>query len=163
MAEDPVLATPFYLSLPKAKIEPVHGTAWVFFYLPPCFSSSVAGCFSKMVQSCWSELPTCGFTTALCKNRINLPNAWSTPRNKNTRWGAKCRQAIKTSHEFWQLFPYKDSFCAVLYENRAILAIADGCNWGMRPYKAARKAIEGVQQYLLSKSDDIPDLPVSSY
>ncbi|KAH3759086.1 cyclophilin B [Pelomyxa schiedti] len=54
--------------------------------------------------------------------------------------------------------PNADSFCAILYENRALIAIADGCNWGERAFKAARNAIDGVMQYIPDRTERVNDL-----
>jgi hypothetical protein len=54
--------------------------------------------------------------------------------------------------------PNADAFYATLDDNRAILAIADGCSWGLRSYKASRSALEGVSQYLLAHEDQMTDL-----
>lgn len=54
--------------------------------------------------------------------------------------------------------PNADGFYAALYDNRAILAIADGCNWGVRSYRAARSALEGVSKYLLAHEAEMEDL-----
>lgn len=64
--------------------------------------------------------------------------------------------------------PNADGLFAAVYPNRAILAIADGCNWGIRSQKAAHRALEGVSQYLLAHEEQVrpkkkkknpPDVP----
>ena len=42
----------------------------------------------------------------------------------------------------------KDHYFIELYPNRLLVALADGCNWGLRPFNAALKAAEGFVQYL---------------
>ncbi|KAH3762246.1 cyclophilin B [Pelomyxa schiedti] len=54
--------------------------------------------------------------------------------------------------------PNADSFSAILYENRALIAIADGCNWGEKSQKAARNAIEGVMEYIPGRTESVTDL-----
>jgi len=44
--------------------------------------------------------------------------------------------------------PLCDHYFIELYPNRLLVALADGCNWGLRPYNAALKAVEGFIQYL---------------
>ena len=55
--------------------------------------------------------------------------------------------------------PIADVFAIVARPNNAILALADGCNWGPKPLKAARCAILGCTEYLsdrLFREDTMP-------
>eukprot|EP01102_Stenamoeba_stenopodia_P017186 TRINITY_DN6125_c0_g1_i2.p1 TRINITY_DN6125_c0_g1~~TRINITY_DN6125_c0_g1_i2.p1 ORF type:complete len:684 (-),score=130.82 TRINITY_DN6125_c0_g1_i2:140-2191(-) len=44
--------------------------------------------------------------------------------------------------------PIADKFSALIYDNRSIIALADGCNWGVRPLEAADKSITGFLSYM---------------
>jgi hypothetical protein len=47
--------------------------------------------------------------------------------------------------------PICDRFAVELYSNRAIIAVADGCNWGKRPLEAAVKGIQGFVKHLVEQ------------
>lgn len=44
--------------------------------------------------------------------------------------------------------PNADAFAVVARENNAFLAVADGVNWGEKPFMAARSAVKGCIEYL---------------
>ena len=50
--------------------------------------------------------------------------------------------------------PIADVFGVVARPNNAILAVADGCNWGPKPRQAARCAVRGSMEYLNQKLFD---------
>ena len=54
--------------------------------------------------------------------------------------------------------PNADCVYASVYHNRALLAIADGCNWGQRSARASHDALEGVSSYLQSHEADMTTL-----
>jgi len=54
--------------------------------------------------------------------------------------------------------PICDRFECRVYDNRAVLAVADGCNWGSRPREAATKATEGFCSYLESRFPTMHDI-----
>lgn len=54
--------------------------------------------------------------------------------------------------------PIADRLYVQVHENRALVAVADGCNWGKRPQMAARDAVAAVSGYLLEKQESIRDL-----
>jgi len=54
--------------------------------------------------------------------------------------------------------PIADRLFVQEYENRALLAVADGCNWGRRPQMAARDAVEALSGYFNERQNDIRDL-----
>ncbi|GAM17930.1 hypothetical protein SAMD00019534_011050 [Acytostelium subglobosum LB1] len=54
--------------------------------------------------------------------------------------------------------PIADRYNVVIYENRLIACLADGCNWGLRPQEAAKKASEAFIEYCISKSESIQDV-----
>lgn len=54
--------------------------------------------------------------------------------------------------------PNADCVYASVYHNRALLAIADGCNWGPRSARASHDALEGVSSYLQSHEADMTTL-----
>jgi len=54
--------------------------------------------------------------------------------------------------------PNADCLYACVYHNRAILAVADGCNWGTRSAKASHDALEGLSSYLISHEAEMTSL-----
>jgi len=54
--------------------------------------------------------------------------------------------------------PNADCLYACVYHNRAILAVADGCNWGTRSAKASHDALEGLSSYLTSHESEMTTL-----
>jgi len=54
--------------------------------------------------------------------------------------------------------PNADCLYACVYHNRAILAVADGCNWGTRSAKASHDALEGLSSYLTSHEAEMTTL-----
>eukprot|EP01105_Mastigella_eilhardi_P016174 TRINITY_DN36_c0_g2_i1.p1 TRINITY_DN36_c0_g2~~TRINITY_DN36_c0_g2_i1.p1 ORF type:complete len:438 (+),score=105.24 TRINITY_DN36_c0_g2_i1:77-1390(+) len=54
--------------------------------------------------------------------------------------------------------PNADAFAAVVYENQAVIAIADGCSWGVKPYRAARHAVLGVANYISLHDEPVKDV-----
>jgi len=54
--------------------------------------------------------------------------------------------------------PNADCLYACVYHNRAILAVADGCNWGARSAKASHDALEGLSSYLTSHETEMTTL-----
>eukprot|EP00026_Physarum_polycephalum_P008687 Phypoly_transcript_08783.p1 GENE.Phypoly_transcript_08783~~Phypoly_transcript_08783.p1 ORF type:complete len:354 (+),score=61.95 Phypoly_transcript_08783:206-1267(+) len=54
--------------------------------------------------------------------------------------------------------PIADSLFVQVHENRAMVAVADGCNWGKRPQMAAKDAVAALSTYLSDKQDLIQDL-----
>lgn len=54
--------------------------------------------------------------------------------------------------------PIADRLYVQVHENRALVAVADGCNWGKRPQMAARDAVAAVSGYLTDKQDMVRDL-----
>jgi len=54
--------------------------------------------------------------------------------------------------------PNADCLYACVYHNRAILAVADGCNWGTRSAKASHDALEGLSSYLISHEAEMTTL-----
>jgi hypothetical protein len=51
--------------------------------------------------------------------------------------------------------PVCDRFCVHLHKNGAIVALADGCNWGRLPFEAANRATTGFIQYLEERSTSV--------
>jgi len=54
--------------------------------------------------------------------------------------------------------PIADRLFVQAHENRALLAVADGCNWGRRPQMAARDAVAALSGYFNDRQNDIRDL-----
>jgi len=55
--------------------------------------------------------------------------------------------------------PICDSYCVQVYNNnRVIIGLADGCNWGFRPFQASHKASEGFCTYMNQYQAALPDL-----
>ncbi|KYR02720.1 protein phosphatase 2C-related protein [Tieghemostelium lacteum] len=54
--------------------------------------------------------------------------------------------------------PIADKLFVQVHRNRAVLAIADGCNWGKRPANAARDAITAFSNYFNQRQDEITTL-----
>lgn len=54
--------------------------------------------------------------------------------------------------------PIADRLYVQVHENRAFVAVADGCNWGKRPQMAARDAVAAVSNYLTDKQELIRDV-----
>eukprot|EP01111_Echinosteliopsis_oligospora_P010742 TRINITY_DN3407_c0_g1_i1.p1 TRINITY_DN3407_c0_g1~~TRINITY_DN3407_c0_g1_i1.p1 ORF type:complete len:354 (+),score=93.88 TRINITY_DN3407_c0_g1_i1:108-1169(+) len=54
--------------------------------------------------------------------------------------------------------PIADRLYVQLNPNRAFIAVADGCNWGPRPHRAAKDAIEAVSRYMADKEAHITDV-----
>lgn len=54
--------------------------------------------------------------------------------------------------------PVADRLYVQVHENRAFVAVADGCNWGKRPQMAARDAVSAVSGYITDKMEHIRDL-----
>jgi len=54
--------------------------------------------------------------------------------------------------------PIADRLYVQLHENRALVAVADGCNWGRRPQLAARDAISAFSVYFNERQENIRDL-----
>ncbi|EGC30847.1 hypothetical protein DICPUDRAFT_157374 [Dictyostelium purpureum] len=54
--------------------------------------------------------------------------------------------------------PIADKLFVQVHKNRAVLAIADGCNWGKRPAMAAKDAIAAFAQYFNERQNDINSL-----
>jgi len=54
--------------------------------------------------------------------------------------------------------PIADRLFIQVHENRAMVAVADGCNWGKRPQMAARDAVAALSLYLTEKQENIRDL-----
>jgi len=54
--------------------------------------------------------------------------------------------------------PIADRLYVQLHENRALMAVADGCNWGRRPQLAARDAIAAFRMYFSERQESIRDL-----
>lgn len=54
--------------------------------------------------------------------------------------------------------PIADKLFVQVHENRAIVAVADGCNWGKRPQAAAKDAVSALAWYLTDKQEMIRDL-----
>jgi len=54
--------------------------------------------------------------------------------------------------------PIADRLFVQVHENRAMVAVADGCNWGKRPQMAARDAVAALSWYLTDKQEMIKDL-----
>ncbi|GAM27002.1 hypothetical protein SAMD00019534_101770 [Acytostelium subglobosum LB1] len=53
--------------------------------------------------------------------------------------------------------PIADRYNCVVFENRLVACLADGCNWGSRPKEAAQKASDAFIDYILTKNDTIQD------
>lgn len=53
--------------------------------------------------------------------------------------------------------PIADRLYVQRHENQALLAVADGCNWGKRPQMAARNAVAALSTYFNSRQGDIQD------
>jgi hypothetical protein len=51
--------------------------------------------------------------------------------------------------------PIADFFSAHLFKRAAVLALADGCNWGEGPRRAAARAAEGFSSYVYERLDEI--------
>eukprot|EP01105_Mastigella_eilhardi_P021063 TRINITY_DN5069_c0_g1_i1.p1 TRINITY_DN5069_c0_g1~~TRINITY_DN5069_c0_g1_i1.p1 ORF type:complete len:484 (+),score=134.25 TRINITY_DN5069_c0_g1_i1:28-1452(+) len=71
------------------------------------------------------------------------PQLWSRmistyPIVTNRKTGKKAREGD----------PIADQIAGLVYQNRVVLAVADGCNWGPRPYKAAHDASRGLIAYM---------------
>ncbi|KAN0039978.1 hypothetical protein ACTA71_011860 [Dictyostelium dimigraforme] len=54
--------------------------------------------------------------------------------------------------------PIADKLFVQVHKNRAVLAIADGCNWGKRPAMAARDAIAAFAEYFNERQNEINTL-----
>jgi hypothetical protein len=54
--------------------------------------------------------------------------------------------------------PICDRFAVSLFQNRSILCIADGCNWGPRPRDAATNATNAFIHYVKSHHHDTLDV-----
>eukprot|EP01133_Synstelium_polycarpum_P007850 gene7850-9212_t len=54
--------------------------------------------------------------------------------------------------------PIADKLFVQVHKNRAILAIADGCNWGKRPANAAKDAIAAFSGYFNNRQSEIQTL-----
>jgi serine/threonine protein phosphatase PrpC len=54
--------------------------------------------------------------------------------------------------------PIADRLYVQRHENRALLAVADGCNWGKRPQMAAKNAVAALAAYFNERQADIRDL-----
>lgn len=54
--------------------------------------------------------------------------------------------------------PIADRLFVQVNENRMMVAVADGCNWGKRPQMAARDAVTALSQYITDKHEMIHDL-----
>jgi len=54
--------------------------------------------------------------------------------------------------------PIADRLYVQLHENRALMAVADGCNWGRRPQLAAQDAIAAFSVYFNERQEHIRDL-----
>lgn len=54
--------------------------------------------------------------------------------------------------------PIADRLYVQVHENRALVAVADGCNWGKRPQMAAKDAVSAVTGYLAEKQEMIRDV-----
>lgn len=54
--------------------------------------------------------------------------------------------------------PVCDRFCMQIYKDAAVVALADGCNWGRLPFEAANKATAGFIQYLTTRIASITSL-----
>jgi serine/threonine protein phosphatase PrpC len=54
--------------------------------------------------------------------------------------------------------PIADRLYVQRHENRALLAVADGCNWGKRPQMAAKNAVAALANYFTERQADIRDL-----
>lgn len=54
--------------------------------------------------------------------------------------------------------PIADRLYVQLHENRAVVAVADGCNWGRRPQMAARDAVAALSNYITEKQELIRDV-----
>ena len=55
--------------------------------------------------------------------------------------------------------PIADVYAVVARPNSCIMAVADGCNWGIKPRLAARCAVHGCIEYLHSKLFECPKMP----
>eukprot|EP00731_Ephydatia_muelleri_P018257 Em0011g297a len=58
--------------------------------------------------------------------------------------------------------PIADVYAVIARPNNAVLAVADGCNWGPKPRQAARCAIRGSIEYLNQKLYDGASMPHSA-
>lgn len=54
--------------------------------------------------------------------------------------------------------PICDRICAKLFENRIICCIADGCNWGDMPRKAAKRAVKYFIQFIEQNYKEITSI-----
>lgn len=54
--------------------------------------------------------------------------------------------------------PVCDVFNVKLYENRGIIALADGCSWGHRPREAALKASAAFMNYVDAHHNEMKDI-----
>lgn len=54
--------------------------------------------------------------------------------------------------------PIADKLFVQMHDNRAMVAVADGCNWGKRPQMAARDAVAAMSLYLADKQSMIHTL-----
>eukprot|EP01114_Cavostelium_apophysatum_P006034 TRINITY_DN17235_c0_g1_i1.p1 TRINITY_DN17235_c0_g1~~TRINITY_DN17235_c0_g1_i1.p1 ORF type:complete len:511 (+),score=112.09 TRINITY_DN17235_c0_g1_i1:213-1745(+) len=59
--------------------------------------------------------------------------------------------------------PICDSYCIQLYENGALLTLADGCNWGPRPYNASKKASQGFCSFIDKHAKELTDLTITGH
>ena len=59
--------------------------------------------------------------------------------------------------------PNADSFFASATPHGALLCIADGCNWGVRPCRAARNALLGAREYLFQHAGDITTIRLAGH
>jgi len=53
--------------------------------------------------------------------------------------------------------PICDRYSVTLYENRSVIALADGASWGERPRKAATTAVKKFQEYMRGHHKEISD------
>lgn len=51
--------------------------------------------------------------------------------------------------------PVADRYSALIYENRTVLALADGCNWGVRPLEAADRSVNGLLGFMSTVQNKI--------
>ena len=54
--------------------------------------------------------------------------------------------------------PICDRYGYYLFPNRAIVVVADGCNWGERPKKAAERARNATMAYLKEKNHKVRNI-----
>ncbi|KYQ94484.1 protein phosphatase 2C-related protein [Tieghemostelium lacteum] len=54
--------------------------------------------------------------------------------------------------------PIADRYTCVVYNNRLVTCLADGCNWGEKPKQAAQRASQAFIDHVMSRNDEITNV-----